>query len=217
MSEPDETTLPTDLAQAVRHTRVITDYLLRLPPDAAVAEVVAERLAEVVRLLDPHVHAPQDMVPDGGKVPEHLVDRSPVTGVLNAIAPPVDFTVSTPGRASTKTRLGLPYQGPPGRVHGGWVATLLDHLMGCAAASAGPGYSFTRTLTVDYDAGVPLFEELTITGHVKGVEGRKIWMTGDITAGGSVLARARGLWLSVGAPPRSTDRPLGARQSPSPR
>lgn len=212
MSELVDTVLPTDLAQAVRHARVLTDYLLRLDPDAAVATVVAERLAEVVRLVDPHVHAPLDMVPGDGKIPEHLVDRSPVTGVLNAIAPPVDFTVSTRGRASTTTRLGLPYQGPPGRVHGGWVATLLDHLMGCAAASAGPGISVTRTLTVDYDAGVPLFEELTITGQVEGVEGRKIWMTGDITAGGSVLARARGLWLSAGAPSRSTDRPLGARQ-----
>lgn len=201
-----DTAPPTDLARAVHDTRVLTDYLLRLDPDAAVIAAAAERLADVVRLLSPHVHAPQDMLPGDDVVPQHLADRSPVTGVLNAIAPPVEFTVTAGGRASTKTRLGLPYQGPPGRVHGGWVATLLDHLMGCAAASAGPGFSFTRTLTVDFDAGVPLFEELTITGQVESVEGRKIWMTGDITAGQSVLARAHGLWLSVGAGPTSTDR-----------
>ncbi len=199
MSEMGDTPLPNDVVQAVRHTRVLTDYLLRLDPEATAIEVVAARLAEVVRLLEPHVHEPQDLVLGGDLAPQHLVDRSPVTGILNAIAPPVDFTISRGGKASARTRLGLPYQGPPGRVHGGWVATLLDHLMGCAAASAGPRFSFTRTLTVDFDAGVPLFEELTITGQVEGVEGRKIWMTGDIAVGRSIVARAHGLWLSVGA------------------
>jgi acyl-coenzyme A thioesterase PaaI-like protein len=82
-------------------------------------------------------------------------------------------------------------------VHGGWVATLLDHLMGYAAGTVGQ-WIYTRSLTVDYDHAVPLFEELEITARVDEVEGRKIWVIGEIRAAGSVVARARGLWL----PPR---------------
>lgn len=197
MTDTAKTAPPTALREAVEHTRLLTDYLLRLDPEAEVGAMAAERLAEVVSLLAPHVRAERDMVPGADVVPGAFLDRSPVTGALNPIAPPVDFGLGTDGLARTTTRLGLPYQGPPGRVHGGWVATLLDHLMGCAAASVGPGFSYTRTLTVDYDDGVPLFEELIVTGRVERVEGRKIWMTGDLFAGGTVRARAHGLWVSA--------------------
>uniref|UniRef100_UPI003221DCC2 PaaI family thioesterase n=1 Tax=Intrasporangium sp. TaxID=1925024 RepID=UPI003221DCC2 len=184
------------LHDAVEQVRVLTDYLVRLDSDTTIAPVVAQRLAELVSLVAPHVRTPEEMVLGKGLTPERYLDRSPVTGDLNPIAPPLHFAFGQDGRASTTATLGLPYQGPPGRVHGGFVATLLDHLMGCAAASASPAWSYTRTLTVDYDHGVPLFERLVVSGQVERVEGRKLWVTGEITCAGTTLARAHGLWVS---------------------
>ncbi|MDN5798233.1 MAG: PaaI family thioesterase, partial [Intrasporangium sp.] len=192
----ETTSATTALHDAVEQARVLTDYLVRLDPDTQVAPVVAERLAELVRQVAPYARSPEDMVFGKGLSPERYLDRSPVTGALNPIAPPLHFSLGEDGRAATTATLGLPYQGPPGRVHGGFVATLLDHLMGCAAASASPAWSYTRTLTVDYDLGVPLFAELVVSGQVERVEGRKLWVTGEITCDGTTLARAHGLWVS---------------------
>ena len=132
-----------------------------------------------------------------GERGEDYMDRSPVSGVLNPIAPPISMRMDGRSGVRTTTRLGLPYQGPPGRVHGGWVATLLDHLMGFAAGTVAQ-WIFTRSLTVDYDHAVPLFEQLELSAWVEEIDGRKIWVRGQIEAGGKVVAQARGLWL----PPR---------------
>ena len=44
------------------------------------------------------------------------------------------------------------HEGPPGRVHGGWVAAVLDHAVGRAVAAAGfPG--MTASLTVNLNKG----------------------------------------------------------------
>lgn len=215
---------PSPIQEAVEQLRVLTDQLLRLDPSAAVAPTVAERLAEVARLVTPYVDAVHDAdaVPDADAVSSadssrgerpsrgaavasappaqtwrHHLDRSPVTGTLNAMAPPVEVTFAEDGVARCVANLGLPYQGPPGRVHGGWVTTLLDHVMGASAHTTRAGLSVTRSLTVDFDDAVPLFEEFTVTGRVDRVEGRKIWMLGEITCGRTVRARARGLWIVI--------------------
>lgn len=70
--------------------------------------------------------------------------------------------------------------------------------MGYAAGTVGR-WIFTRTLTIDYDQAVPLFDEIELVARVEQIDGRKIWVTGEILAGGVALVRARGLWL----PPRN--------------
>jgi acyl-coenzyme A thioesterase PaaI-like protein len=176
--------------------------MVRLPEDTPVAAELNRRLESVLDLLEEHLQPIQQLAGTqyagrNGSRTEGYLDRSPVSGKLNPMAPPVLLTVREDHTARTTTKLGLAYQGPPGRVHGGWVATLLDHLMGYAAGTVDQ-WIYTRSLTVDYDHAVPLFEELEITARVDEIDGRKIWVIGEIQAGGSVVARARGLWL----PPR---------------
>jgi acyl-coenzyme A thioesterase PaaI-like protein len=180
----------------------LLDAMVRLPEDTPVAAELNRRLESVLDLLEEHLQPVPRMAEPGfgdrtGSRAQGYQDRSPVSGKLNPMAPPVVVSVGEGNDARTTTTLGLAYQGPPGRVHGGWVATLLDHLMGYAAGTVDQ-WIYTRTLTVDYDHAVPLFEELEITARVDEIDGRKIWVTGEIRAGGTVVARARGLWL----PPR---------------
>lgn len=190
------------LLAAANHARSLVDAMVRLDEETPVAPELARRLESVLELLAEHVRPPESMVgarmaDRSGLRKDGYRDRSPVSGMLNPIAPPVRLTVGEDNSASTTTTLGLAYQGPPGRVHGGLVATLLDHVMGYAAGTVDQ-WIFTRSLTVDYDHAVPLFEELEIVARVEQVEGRKIWVVGEIRVAGSVVARARGLWL----PPR---------------
>lgn len=198
------------LVAAAGHARKLLDAMVRLPEDTPVAPELARRLESVLELLAEHIQPVEAMAGDPmadrrGPRKDSYRDRSPISGVLNPIAPPVKLRVADDNTACTTTTLGLAYQGPPGRVHGGFVAALLDHIMGYAAGTIGT-WIFTRSLTVDYDHAVPLFEELEISARVEHVDGRKIWVLGEIRAGGSVVARARGLWL----PPRiipETDAP----------
>lgn len=196
MTDTTRTQFPTALHEGAGLTRELIDLVLRLDVDTPVAAELVTRLSELVEVVRPHAREPHEMILAPGQAPERYHDRSPVTGELNPVAPPLGFEIRPDGSATTTARLGLAYQGPPGRVHGGFVATLLDHLMGCAAGEAAETWIFTRTLTVDYDLGVPLFDELTISARVEQVDGRKIWVVGEITCDGEVKARARGLWVS---------------------
>lgn len=196
MTDTTPATVDSALDEGVDLARELVDLLVRLDADTPVSAEVADRLRELVDTVRPHANAPQEMILGPGLSQDRYLDRSPVTGRLNPMAPPLTFEVFPEGGARTTTTLGLPYQGPPGRVHGGWVATLLDHIMGCAAGTVASTWTFTRTLTVDYDLGVPLFEELTVTARVDSVDGRKVWVVGELESGGEVKARARGLWVS---------------------
>ncbi len=61
----------------------------------------------------------------------------------------------TAGRASAEFELNALYEGPPGQVHGGVVALVLDQVFGEAAAAGGtPG--MTGTLTLRYRLNTPL-------------------------------------------------------------
>lgn len=188
------------LLEAAQHVRTLVEDLLQLDVETPIAGELTELLGAAVALVAPHLPTSASRLPINDQTWAVHIDRSPVSGRLNPMSPPVHLTRAEDGSLLATLSLGLAYQGPPGRVHGGWVATLLDHAMGAAAHTFGAGLSVTRTLTIDYDDSTPLFEEFTVTGRVESVEGRKIWMVGEITCGGTVRARARGLWIVIVPP-----------------
>lgn len=202
-SHADKASNRQNLLEAAGHLRSLVDAMVRLEDDTPVAAQLARHLESALELVGGHVQPVQAVAQAqlGGRTQSYL-DRSPVSGTLNPIAPPVQLSMGEDSSARTTTVLGLAYQGPPGRVHGGFVATLLDHLMGYAAGTVGT-WAFTRSLTVEYDHAVPLFEELDIEARVDQVDGRKIWVLGEIRAAGSVVARARGLWVPARTNPAS--------------
>ena len=120
---------------------------------------------------------------------------SVVGGTVNPLAPPVTLDV-TPDRVTGTFRLGSPYEGPPGLVHGGILSLVMDHLLGQAALAAGHG-GMTLSLELRYVAPTPLDTELVAEAHVEEVDGRKIRMVGSISAGGTTTVEARGLFLAL--------------------
>jgi acyl-coenzyme A thioesterase PaaI-like protein len=123
------------------------------------------------------------------------IATNPVVSHRNALAPPMTL-VRSGEECEFRVVLPLQYQGPRGKLHGGYFAVLLDEALWQAVRDNVPGISFTRELTVSYERPVPLFEEIAVTGRVARVEGRKTFAEGEILVGGEVCARAHGLWIS---------------------
>ncbi len=174
--------------------RVIETLLHAGDNSAAEMSEVADRLNAVADHLEDHVPTVQQRLVDmwGG---EGVTRHDPVTGPENAIAPPLHLIGQEDGSIEARVTLGLAYQGPPGCVHGGISALLLDHTLGVANHWAGES-GMTGTLTLRYHRPTPLFEELTITGRQESVDGRKIRTVGTISAGGEVCVSADGLFIN---------------------
>ncbi|WP_300677753.1 PaaI family thioesterase [Nocardioides sp.] len=105
---------------------------------------------------------------------------NPVVGVRNAMAVPLKVTKEAPGSVWAEADLGARFEGPPGLVHGGISALLLDQMVGEAAASAGtPG--MTGQLTLRYRRPTPL-GRLRFEAHVERGEGIKTLVRGVVLA-----------------------------------
>lgn len=89
------------------------------------------------------------------------------------------------------------FEGPPGYLHGGVIATLLDEAMSKAVRAQG-STSMTRKLEIDYLRPVPSGSPIRIEGRVVRHEPRKHWSEARIlNENGTVLAEAKGLFIEV--------------------
>ena len=116
-----------------------------------------------------------------------------VIGAANAIAPPLRVVRGDDGLHVADVVLGAAYEGPPGLVHGGVSAMLLDHIMG-ETASSSHRVTFTGTLTTRYRRGTPL-GPLHLEARITGEEGRKVFVSGSISDGEGVCVEADGTFI----------------------
>ncbi|WP_017600222.1 PaaI family thioesterase [Nocardiopsis lucentensis] len=179
-----------DLIDAVANTEADSDALAEA---AAAVETLTDRLNVARREVGTMVE--RDLR-DG--TTEYGTITNIVAGDTNPAAPPLSLERTAEGLRGEVT-LSTVYQGPPGLVHGGWVAALLDQALGSAAAVAGmPG--LTARLETDYRRPTPLFTPLEITSRVTGVERRKVFVSGEIRAGGEVTAEGTAIMVQFKLP-----------------
>ncbi|MDR3764742.1 MAG: PaaI family thioesterase [Acidobacteriota bacterium] len=89
------------------------------------------------------------------------------------------------------------YTGPPGHLHGGIIATILDEAMG-KANKLRDRVAVTRKLSIEYLRPVPLHKPLVAEGRVLRVRGRALYNRGEIrTREGQVLARSSGTFYTI--------------------
>jgi acyl-coenzyme A thioesterase PaaI-like protein len=129
-----------------------------------------------------------------------VFDHSPFIGLANPLSPPVELSQESE-RVVGRVTFGAAYEGPPGCVHGGYVAAVFDELLGAAQSLAGTA-GMTARLEIDYRRPTPLQRPLVLEGWLDSTEGRKTWATGVLRLdepgpdGGAVLAEARALFVS---------------------
>lgn len=124
-----------------------------------------------------------------------LRERSPFIGLANPVAPPMHVTFTEDLIEATVT-LGSLYEGPPGCVHGGFVAAMFDEVLGAAQVYSGKA-GMTGRLTVHYRSPTPLDEPLLLTARLVKAEGRKILCTATLHAGERLCAEAEGLFVTI--------------------
>jgi uncharacterized protein (TIGR00369 family) len=109
----------------------------------------------------------------------------------------LEFLLAEDGSLVSSPVIPNTFEGPPGYVHGGIIATLLDEAMS-KAVRAKASASMTRRMEIDYLLPVPSESPLRIEGRVVRNEGRKHWAEARIlNEKGTVLAQGTGLFIEV--------------------
>jgi uncharacterized protein (TIGR00369 family) len=89
------------------------------------------------------------------------------------------------------------HEGPPGHIHGGIVAALLDEAMSKLNRPLNV-LAMTRHMEIDYLKPVPLHQPLVLVSRHLRREGRKLFHEAEIqNSEAATLARARGLFIVI--------------------
>lgn len=170
--------------------------------------VAAERLEEYAEHLASHPRrdryegfaetavaelAERETTPSGGG---HF-DYSPLIGRSNPLSPPIEMRAEG-DKVIAEVTFGSAYEGPPGCVHGGYVAAAFDEVLGYAQSLGGrPG--MTGTLTVIYRSPTPLHTPLVFEAWIDRTEGRKLFVKGTLHAGERLCGECEGIFISMRA------------------
>ena len=109
----------------------------------------------------------------------------------------LDFLLADDGSVVSFPVVASAFEGHPGYLHGGVIATLLDEAMSKAVRARG-STSMTRKMEVDYLRPVPSEKPLRLEGRIVRDEPRKHWAEARIlNEKGKVLAEAKGFFIEV--------------------
>lgn len=178
------------LAESVRE---LVDATIRTEADAeTVSEVKREIDAAVARLRERQIDGAFGVrvTRDG----QGVSWGNAVIGLRNALAPPVVTRRDESGRVAADFDLGAAYEGPPGHVHGGVSALILDHILG-EAASPDQKPRFTGSITVRYLRATPL-GPLRAEAIRTRTDGVKTYCTGTIADAEGITVEAEGVFIT---------------------
>jgi len=200
LEPPPERVQARRLAAAMRD---VIEHLVATKAPADVLEAAAAKLEAVVASLDgfPRGHTFAGFA-DGSFAEASnsgdtraFFDSSPIMGLANPLAPPLQLQ-AVDGKVVGTARYGTAYEGPPGCVHGGFIAAAFDEVLGMAQSLGGrPG--MTGTLTIRYRRPTPLNADLRFEAFFDRIEGRKIFTNGRLLYEGTVTAEAEAVFITV--------------------
>ncbi|MCZ7536463.1 MAG: PaaI family thioesterase [Acidimicrobiia bacterium] len=160
---------------------------------AAEIDAAASVIHDVTRRLGGN-----DKPAGAGYRPTHPLDRlprSPFVGEANPVSPPAEWDVRGERVHATVT-FGPIYEGPPGYVHGGFIAMAFDELLGLTNSQLGrPG--MTGTLSIKYRNPTPLHREVRLESWVERMEGRRVVIRGELRHDDTLCAEAEGLFVAL--------------------
>lgn len=99
--------------------------------------------------------------------------------------------------ATAHIQLTQLHEGPPGHIHGGIVATLLDEAMSKLNRPLNV-LAMTRHMEVDYLRPAPLHQPLVLISRHLRREGRKLFHQAELQdRNGTILARGKGVFVVI--------------------
>jgi len=178
--------------------RALNEALMETKADEATLESLAEQAELLLERMDSLPgHRPMWGFAESSNSGDRRAhfDASPVMGQGNAVAPPVKVW---PEGDTVKGSVvfGTAYEGPPGHVHGGWVAAAFDEVLGMIQSLTGLS-GMTGTLEVKYLKPTPLHRELKFHAEVDRLTERKIFASGTLHDGETLCATATAIFVAV--------------------
>ena len=191
----------TPAQHAARDTATAVRRLIReLESTPASIDELAELTNEINRLVEVLAQSGSDSSASSEKTSvayqaHRLRERSPFIGRANPVALPlvVEFVE---GGIDAIANFSTLYEGPPGCLHGGYIAGIFDEVLGAAQTYSGHA-GMTGRLTVHYRSPTPLNTDLHLRARLESVSGRKILCKGTLHAGDVLCAEAEGLFVAV--------------------
>ena len=161
------------------------DLAVSADPDADTWDDAADRVEELVKLLDP-IEAPEGVGP-ANRAPE-------LPGAGSLLMPPWHVAKFDPDGVELNVMFSRYHVGGNSAVHGGVLPLLFDSVFGMVIHAAGRPISRTAFLHVDYRKVTPIDTQLTARGWVTKAEGRKAFVSSELLdPEGNVLAESNGL------------------------
>ncbi|ORW97681.1 thioesterase [Mycobacterium sp. IEC1808] len=193
MADDNEAGRPAGYESLAGSVRRLIDVAIRTEVDGAVVAAAKAHIDRAVGLLS------ADLMPGSFGVRQVADGQSVASGnvaigLRNPVAPPLVIHHDAEGVVWTEVTLGAAYEGPPGHVHGGVCALILDHVLGATAHRPGrPAY--TGTLTLRYLRGTPL-GLLRARARVDRIDGAKTFAVGEISDGEGTTVTAEGVFIT---------------------
>jgi acyl-coenzyme A thioesterase PaaI-like protein len=157
-------------------------------PDGVITEA-ADLLDKVSALLTPF-DADEWHSPSGRRM------DLPVRG--NILTIPMSAHKTDDGRMQGWARFGRFHLGRNGAAHGGSLGMLFDSVLGLTAAVlTGSRRQRTAYLKINYRNIVPIEKELQFDAGIDQVDGRKIFVSGRLTDGDTLLSEADALFVKL--------------------
>ncbi len=182
------------LAQAIRE---LSEVLVTSTPSIEDMNDIAERLELQARQFakSPRLYGQMAFQSDGhhGTRGEVNHELNALAGWSNPLSPGLNMWIEGDKAYGTVT-CGWAYEGPPGHIHGGFVAAIFDQFMGMAQMM-GKQPGMTGRLTTRYHRPTPLNVELTLEAWLESVEGRKTQMQAEMRNGDEVTATCEALFI----------------------
>lgn len=118
-------------------------------------------------------------------------------GEANPTGLQLEFLLAEDGTVVCPATIPDSFEGHPGYLHGGIIATLLDETMSKSVRAQGLT-AMTRHMEVDYRLPVPSRTPIRMEGRIVRSEGRKHWVEAHVLDGeGKSLAHGKGLFVEV--------------------
>lgn len=169
--------------------RAAQDLAVSTNPDPETWNEAADRVEELVKLLDPY-RARE------GVGPSNRVPSLPGAGSL--LMPPWTVTKFEADGIELEVTFSRYHVGGNSAVHGGVLPLLFDSMFGMVIHATGRPISRTAFLHVDYRRVTPIDTVLTARGWLREAEGRKAFVNAELLdADGNVLAESNGLMIRL--------------------
>lgn len=122
-----------------------------------------------------------------------VFDFDGLAGLSNAVAPKLIYRINQ-SQVFAEATLGVQYQGPPGRVHGGFIAAIFDVVLARAQQLSGK-IGLTGQLSVKYLDSTPINKPIRFEGHLDRVVGKKVFVSGACFFKDRKTAECNGIWV----------------------